>query len=61
MTILVCALCGTSLDANDDEQSGMAALTWVTSTERGREIRYCPACARDNVRAIEAKLDGDFW
>jgi hypothetical protein len=61
VTVLTCALCGTTLDANDDEQTGMAALAWVTSTERDREIRYCPSCARDNLRAIEAKLDGEFW
>ena len=34
-TVLVCALCGTTLDADADEQSGMAALSWVASHERG--------------------------
>jgi len=57
----VCALCGTMLDADADEQSGMLALAWVASNERGRDLRYCPSCARDNLRAIEGKLDADFW
>jgi hypothetical protein len=61
VTVLVCARCGTSLDAEADEQSGMAALSWVSSVEGGRELRYCPACARDNLRAIEGKLDSELW
>jgi len=61
MTVLVCALCGTTLDAGADEQGGMQALAWVASHERGRDIRYCPQCARDNLRAIEGKLDAEFW
>ncbi len=61
MTVLVCARCGTSLDADADEQSGMAALAWVSSWENGRDLRYCPSCARDNLRSIEGKLDAEFW
>jgi hypothetical protein len=61
VTALVCALCGATLDADADEQSGMLALSWVASRERGRDIRYCPRCARDNLRAIEGKLDGEYW
>jgi hypothetical protein len=61
VTVLVCARCGTSLDAEADEQAGMAALAWVSSVEGGRELRYCPSCARDNLRAIEGKLDAELW
>lgn len=61
MTVLICARCGATLDADADEQSGMAALQWVASHERGRDLRYCPACARDNLRAIEGKLDVEDW
>ena len=52
----VCAWCGRGYD--DDPT---AALTWVTSTEGGRLRRYCPACAREHLRSIEAKLDQEFW
>lgn len=61
MTALVCALCGSTLDSDSDEQAGMAALSWVASHERGRDVRYCPSCARDNLRAIEGKLDAEHW
>ena len=61
VTVLVCAQCGQSLDSEADEQSGMAALSWVSSHERGRDLFYCPACARDNLRSIEAKLDVEYW
>ena len=34
MTVLVCALCGTTLDADADEAERMLALAWATSAER---------------------------
>ena len=61
VTVLVCARCGQSLDSDADEQTGMAALAWVHSHERGRDLFYCPTCSRDNLRSIEGKLDAEFW
>jgi len=61
ITVLVCDLCGTTLDADADEQSSLLALSWVASHERGRDLRYCPQCARDNLRSIEGKLDAAYW
>ena len=61
MTVLVCHVCGAVLDADADEQNGMQALHWVSAHEAGRDVRYCPACARDNLRAIEGKLDSEFF
>ena len=61
MTLLTCAVCGTTLDADADEQSGLLALAWVASYERGRDLRFCPQCARDHLRAIEAKLDAEYF
>ncbi|MCA0328504.1 MAG: hypothetical protein LCI03_01215 [Actinobacteria bacterium] len=61
MTVLTCYRCGTSLDSDADEQSGMAALSWVSARERGRDVFFCPQCARDNLRSIEGKLDSDWW
>ena len=61
MTVVVCALCGTTLDDAADEQSQLAALAWVTSHERGVELHCCPACAREHVRDIESKLDVVYW
>jgi len=61
VSVLVCALCGRSLDPEADEQSGLTALSWVHSHERGRDLAYCPSCARENLRSIESKLDAEFW
>jgi hypothetical protein len=36
-------------------------LTWTTSAERGRTVRYCADCSRANVRAIEGRLDAEWW
>lgn len=61
VTVVVCALCGTTLDDAADEQSKLAALSWVSSHERGAEVHYCPACAREHLRDIETKLDVAYW
>ncbi len=37
------------------------AITWVTSVENGRRRVYCDSCARDHLRAIEGKLDSEWW
>lgn len=60
-TVLTCTLCGTTLDPDADEQSALTALSWVASHERGRDLRYCPQCARENLRSIESKLDVAYW
>ena len=52
-TAVTCALCGQTADE--------PPLTWSTSLERGRLLHYCDRCSRDNVRAIESKLDGEWW
>jgi hypothetical protein len=52
-TPVICALCGLTAD----EQP----LTWTMSVERGQTLLYCERCSRDNVRAIESKLDGEWW
>ncbi len=61
MTVQVCAQCGRSLDSEKDERSGLDALAWVHSHERGRDLFYCPSCSRENLRSIEGKLDAEFW
>lgn len=51
--MVTCALCGRT----EDEQP----LTWTTSVERERTQLYCDQCSRENVRAIEGKLDSAWW
>jgi hypothetical protein len=37
----------------------------MVETDPGRpelaQRHYCPACARQHLRSIEAKLDAEYW
>ena len=50
-----CSLCGRQAETEE------APLTWLTSVENGRKLLYCDRCTRENVRAIEGKLDPVYW
>ena len=51
---VTCAVCGISAPAP-------APLTWSTSHgPRGTTV-VCPACTREHLRAMEAKLDEEHW
>jgi hypothetical protein len=50
-----CDFCGRQ--ESDEAQT----LTWTTSVENGRRRVYCDACSRANLRAMEGKLDSEFW
>ncbi|MFL6156410.1 MAG: hypothetical protein ACJ72D_09975 [Marmoricola sp.] len=50
-----CALCGAVAPGAD------APLTWTSSVERGKHHWYCDACSRENLRAMEGKLDSEYW
>jgi hypothetical protein len=52
-----CTRCGaTSLSTED----GLAVGWSLATTERGVD-RLCADCTRDNLRAIEARLDEEWW
>jgi len=36
-------------------------LTWSLTMERGQVRRFCERCTRENVRAMEGKLDPAHW
>jgi hypothetical protein len=36
-------------------------LTWTTAVENNRSKVFCDACSREHLRAIESKLDSDWW
>ncbi|WP_235737704.1 hypothetical protein [Nocardioides alcanivorans] len=36
-------------------------LTWSTAVERGRKVVFCDECSRANLRAMEGKLDSEWW
>jgi hypothetical protein len=50
---VTCALCGTTAPE--------LPLGWSTSVERGRRVVHCERCSRENVRAMESKLDPEWW
>ncbi|WP_411101992.1 hypothetical protein [Streptomyces sp. cmx-4-9] len=50
----VCARCGTR--APDG-----APPTWTCSVENGSRQFFCVVCARENLRAIESRLDSSWW
>lgn len=52
---LMCASCGRSAD------DATAPATWVCSVESGRHQYLCDVCARTHLRAIEGRLDSDWW
>ncbi len=36
-------------------------LTWSLTMQAGQARRYCERCTRENVRAMEGKLDRAHW
>ncbi|BBC33126.1 hypothetical protein SGFS_044200 [Streptomyces graminofaciens] len=50
---LVCANCGAT---TEDPQP-----LWTCSVENGRRHYLCETCARENLRAIEGRLDLAWW
>jgi hypothetical protein len=52
---LTCAFCGASAG------SQTAPLTWTSAVENGRTVYFCESCSRQNLRAIESKLDSEWW
>jgi hypothetical protein len=67
--VATCSFCGaTSAPASTKAESGGALdaedsvpLTWVTSYENGNRRVYCERCSREHLRAIESKLDSEWW
>lgn len=50
-----CDFCGRQ------ESDETKTLTWTTAVENGRPKSFCDRCSRENLRAMEGKLDSDFW
>jgi hypothetical protein len=52
---VTCDFCGAV--AADDQ----LPLTWTTAVENGRRRVFCDRCSREHLRAIEGKLDSEWW
>lgn len=49
-----CDFCGTTAE-------GDLPLTWTTANENGRQRVFCDRCSREHLRAMESKLDSEWW
>jgi hypothetical protein len=49
-----CDFCGRT-------EPGETPLTWSTAVENGRTRVFCDTCSRENLRAMESKLDSEWW
>jgi hypothetical protein len=54
-TMRTCDFCGRQ------EADDAATLTWSTAVENGRSRTYCEGCSREHLRAMEGKLDSEYW
>jgi hypothetical protein len=52
--VRTCDFCGRQAEEAE-------TLTWTTSVENGRSRLYCDTCSREHLRAIEGKLDSEWW
>ncbi|MDH6628204.1 DNA-directed RNA polymerase subunit RPC12/RpoP [Streptomyces sp. LBL] len=50
---LVCARCGA--------RTAGPRIAWTCSVENGTRHYFCDRCSRENLRAIEGRLDSDWW
>ena len=53
--VKTCDFCGRQ-EADDAK-----TLAWSTAVEAGRAKTYCETCSRENLRAMEGKLDSEYW
>jgi len=53
-----CDLCGKAAPAGEGVE---VPLTWTTAVENGRPKTFCDTCSREHLRAIESKLDSEWW
>lgn len=53
--VTTCDFCGRQ------EADEAKTLSWTVSVENGRRKTYCDECSRTHLRAMEGKLDSEFW
>lgn len=62
------AVCGRRVDevrtcdfCGRQEADEAKTLTWTTAVENGRQRTFCDECSRTHLRAMESKLDSEWW
>jgi len=57
-----CSICGRVADAAEDGDPPLMWCADVVETSNGQRTRWvCGTCTRRYVRAMEAKLDQQWW
>jgi hypothetical protein len=52
---MTCSYCGRQ------EADEAKTLTWTSAVENGRRRYFCDDCSRTHLRAMEGKLDSEYW
>ena len=53
--VKTCDFCGRH------ESDEVNTLAWTFAVENGRPRTFCEECSRANLRAMEGKLDSEWW
>jgi hypothetical protein len=53
--VTTCSFCGKV------DQGDQPPLTWTSAVEQGRTRWFCDTCSREHLRAMESKLDSEWW
>ncbi|GAB7004136.1 hypothetical protein JCM18899A_16080 [Nocardioides sp. AN3] len=53
--VLTCDFCGRAAP------EGAETLTWTSAVEHGVRKTFCEQCSREHLRAMEGKLDSEWW
>ena len=55
IAVVTCAWCATVVEGDQPP------ITWSSAVERTGVRHYCERCSREHLRAIEGKLDTEWW
>jgi len=53
--VVTCSFCGVVAE------SETPPLTWTSAVENSRQQYFCDDCSRTHLRAMESKLDSEWW
>ncbi len=53
--VVTCSFCGTTVEAETPP------ITWISAVENGKRRWFCDDCSRTHLRAMEGKLDSEWW
>jgi hypothetical protein len=53
--VVTCAFCGETVEA------GEPPISWTSAVEQGSLRYFCERCSREHLRAMESKLDSEWW